>query len=167
MSNLFGHGCDQKTSANLLVPGLLALPCRLGEFRHAPRHNEETKTIDPESRLLSTTDTSLVTFFCKWSLSYIPSYHGIINVFLHILTMYTCRSCRTRQWQDTTGTTGISWGVASAKLHPSGALPGTSEKQIRKQYTVGSLDVTWISWTWLQWLEYDVSTTAYHSNHQS
>ena len=42
-----------KPSANLA--GLLALPCRIGEFSCVPPHNEEEKTVDPDE--LSTTNT--------------------------------------------------------------------------------------------------------------
>ena len=37
--------CEKKTSANLA--GLLALPCRIGEFSCVPPHNEEEKPLGP------------------------------------------------------------------------------------------------------------------------
>ena len=37
--NIFEHGCEKKTSANLA--GLLVLPCTIGEFSCVPPHNEE------------------------------------------------------------------------------------------------------------------------------
>ena len=38
-------GVEKKTSANLA--GLLALPCRIGEFSCVPPHNEEEKQLGP------------------------------------------------------------------------------------------------------------------------
>jgi len=38
-------GVEKKTSANLA--GLLALPCRIGEFSRVPLHNEEEKQLGP------------------------------------------------------------------------------------------------------------------------
>ena len=38
-------GVRKKTSANLA--GLLALPCRIGEFSCVPPHNEEEKQLGP------------------------------------------------------------------------------------------------------------------------
>ena len=49
-------GVEKKTtSANLA--GLLALPCRIGEFSCVPPHNEEEKQLGPH--YLSTTSTKL------------------------------------------------------------------------------------------------------------
>ena len=72
----------KKTSANLA--GLLALPCRIGEFSCVPPHKEEEKALDPHK--FSTTGTKLLsTIFAKWSNIYI-----YIIIYIRIYTHTIC-----------------------------------------------------------------------------